>query len=352
MPSHAPHLPLAAHEVICVRSLDEYTAWCDRRGVRQAIWPRDGGGGSGPQPFEVRIARHAFAGGALEVAAGGPSGVHVQGAPSEGQYQLLVPTGGHGRLKLGAKAIDLAGGSHGSLIGPRSEHSLALSAGWADLSVYVDVTHLSSVLRAWTGDDGGRPPVFRPSVSLAGEDTQRLRTLTALLLREVEDEASGTRIAEVFERWCLALLRTQPGDHQSTLNADAPLASQRHVRVAEAYMEAHHARALRMAEVAREAGVGLRALQKAFLKHRDSSPVRALRTLRLEGARARLSLEPEHSVREAAQRSGLTHLGRFSVAYRRAFGESPSETRRRAHAQPLWAWAPTGPASDRTPTTT
>jgi AraC-like DNA-binding protein len=43
---------------------------------------------------------------------------------------------------------------------------------------------------------------------------------------------------------------------------------------------------------------------------------------------------PEDTVGQIAMRNGLVHLGRFSVSFRKVFGESPSETiragRRRA----------------------
>jgi AraC-like DNA-binding protein len=39
---------------------------------------------------------------------------------------------------------------------------------------------------------------------------------------------------------------------------------------------------------------------------------------------------PEETVGQIAMRNGLVHLGRFSVSYRKVFGESPSETIRAA----------------------
>jgi len=53
----------------------------------------------------------------------------------------------------------------------------------------------------------------------------------------------------------------------------------------------------------------------------------------LVGARRELSTAgAQKSVTEVAVHDGFTHLGRFTEAYRRAYGESPSETLRRARA--------------------
>ena len=55
-----------------------------------------------------------------------------------------------------------------------------------------------------------------------------------------------------------------------------------------------------------------------------------LRARRLERAHTQLSATPQRSVAEVALECGFEHLGRFSGAYRQRFGESPSETLRRA----------------------
>ena len=73
-----------------------------------------------------------------------------------------------------------------------------------------------------------------------------------------------------------------------------------------------------------------RTLIKHFRDFKGTSPMRYLRSARYERVRAALRrAEPEESVTDVASQWGFTHLGRFSVEYRRRFGESPSETLRR-----------------------
>jgi transcriptional regulator GlxA family with amidase domain len=87
---------------------------------------------------------------------------------------------------------------------------------------------------------------------------------------------------------------------------------------------------LTVAEVARAAGVGVRALELAFRRRRGDTPRGALAAFRLERARERLlAAPPDASVTDAALDSGFAHLGRFAGAYRARFGESPSDTLRR-----------------------
>jgi AraC-like DNA-binding protein len=65
------------------------------------------------------------------------------------------------------------------------------------------------------------------------------------------------------------------------------------------------------------------------------SPMRFVTERRLAAAQARLATAgAARDVTEVAAELGFSHLGRFAIAYREVFGESPSQTlrrRRRAH---------------------
>jgi len=85
------------------------------------------------------------------------------------------------------------------------------------------------------------------------------------------------------------------------------------------------------ADLARVAGVSARTVQTAFRDHRGCSPKEFLKERRLELAHLTLlAARPGATVTAIAHDCGLQHLGQFSVDYRRRFGESPSETLRRA----------------------
>jgi transcriptional regulator GlxA family with amidase domain len=78
--------------------------------------------------------------------------------------------------------------------------------------------------------------------------------------------------------------------------------------------------------------VSERTLRKAFHRIHGLPPCRHLRMLRLSQARrALLATDSDLStVTEIATCFGFVELGRFSVEYRRVFGESPSQTLQRA----------------------
>ncbi len=94
------------------------------------------------------------------------------------------------------------------------------------------------------------------------------------------------------------------------------------------YMEDHLSEPLRMDDLCREIGVGLRRMQRAFADYFQISPYVYVKKTRLDRThRALRSGDPEtHSVAAVAVDNGFSHLGRFSTVYRETFGELPSET--------------------------
>ncbi len=84
-------------------------------------------------------------------------------------------------------------------------------------------------------------------------------------------------------------------------------------------------------DLALDLGVSLRTLEMAFRSCMELPPSRYLRRLRLNRAHAGLVRHgpEETTVTRIATDLGFTELGRFSVEYRRIFGETPSATLRR-----------------------
>jgi AraC-like DNA-binding protein/tetratricopeptide (TPR) repeat protein len=97
-------------------------------------------------------------------------------------------------------------------------------------------------------------------------------------------------------------------------------------------MDAMHANAghnWRVAELAVEAGVSGRTLQRQFLSFLGKTPRSVLREINFERARRELLQGSGAKVMDVALRCGFPHCGRFSVEYRRRYGETPSQTLKR-----------------------
>ncbi len=93
---------------------------------------------------------------------------------------------------------------------------------------------------------------------------------------------------------------------------------------------AHDGESLPVVELCRTAGVSERTLRNAFHDVHGVSPTQYLIRLRLEEAHDALlrAGNARGAVTRAATQCGFLELGRFAAAYRRLFGERPSDTLR------------------------
>ncbi|GKQ35311.1 hypothetical protein ALMP_18560 [Streptomyces sp. A012304] len=101
------------------------------------------------------------------------------------------------------------------------------------------------------------------------------------------------------------------------------------LRLALSYIDDHAHEPLTVADIAAAAHVTVRALQYAFRRHLDTTPLAHLRRVRLSHAHAELlAANPLDgtTVTEVAARWGFLHPGRFAALYRRAYGRPPHRT--------------------------
>lgn len=185
----------------------------------------------------------------------------------------------------------------------------------------------------------GAAPAGVP-LEIGEPETRRLRSL----LRTVIDDASLTmqlqsipEASEVFEQHvlaaytaALATARRPERNGMSSLQRRNRL-----VRKAEAYVTAHLDESVRMQKLCREVGASARSLEYAFQAIYGTGAMRYLRTVRMNEVRKALLRADSSSratVTAAAMDWGFWHLGEFAAAYRRLFGELPSETLRIAAA--------------------
>lgn len=110
--------------------------------------------------------------------------------------------------------------------------------------------------------------------------------------------------------------------------ADRATAKPELLRRAAAYIDAHAHTDIMLVDIAAAVHVTPRALQYAFRRHLDMSPIEYLRSVRLDHAHRQLRREnpTTTSVQAVAAHWGFAHAGRFSALYRQTYGRNPSDT--------------------------
>jgi AraC-like DNA-binding protein len=150
-----------------------------------------------------------------------------------------------------------------------------------------------------------------------------LRDRPEIMAEPLVASASGQQL-------CAAILAAFPNTAvlEPTIE-DRHDAHPRTLRRAIAYIEDHADGDISVADVAAAANVTIRALQHAFRRHRDTTPMGYVRLVRLRQAHQQLlATDPATgvTVTQVAARWGFFHPGRFARYYRDVHGCTPYQT--------------------------
>jgi AraC family ethanolamine operon transcriptional activator len=155
-------------------------------------------------------------------------------------------------------------------------------------------------------------------------------TLRSLLqsLRDGPQLLAESEAAHCVER---ILLNTLLGSVELPDRPTSNVSRARIARKAEEYLRAQLTEPVTIFDLCEFTGTSERTLHLAFLESFGISPKQLLKTLRLNAARRALRHPTSTTtVTSVAMDWGFYHLGRFSIAYRTMFGETPLATLRRA----------------------
>lgn len=163
-----------------------------------------------------------------------------------------------------------------------------------------------------------------------GDAVKSLRTYMGHALRSSgSGKAAENEICSILESIIFDTVET--AYHHSELNVNI-VGSRRHIAmIAREFIESRCLGAITMSDVHREVPASIRTIERAFLETFGMTVRDFIKICRLNAANKDLILSCSEStaVTEVAMHSGFMHLGRFSVEYKKLFGESPSESLRR-----------------------
>lgn len=244
-------------------------------------------------------------------------------------YLLMFCTSGQAQVHSMGRSIDVDG-ANGVLCAPGQPFHAMLSPDCEQLLMRIDPGALAAEL--------GKHPPSRPSrVQLNGPSlTNWLQQLQLIGgSRDMLDAAQAhPRLAGQLERLLIGLFAlghfTNDADAYGAARSSGASASPGFVKRADDFIRAHCRGPLTLQDITDAVDVPSRTLQQAFQQFKGAAPMQYLKQLRLELARqALLNGGTAVSVADIAMDCGFAHLGRFSLAYKALYGESPSETLRR-----------------------
>jgi AraC-like DNA-binding protein len=190
---------------------------------------------------------------------------------------------------------------------------------------------VASVSRAWTGYEitaSKASPLIHTSFPLMAR-LQKMQSAATMVAATAPDILSHPEVAKAIEQEVLHALIVCLEDSATTKTPN--LNRQRTMQRFHQVVEANQYDPLYLPEVCASIGVPERTLTNVCSEYLGTSPRRYLRLRRMNLVRRALSLAaPEtNTVTTIANDHGFAELGRFAVAYRKLYGESPSATLRR-----------------------
>jgi AraC-like DNA-binding protein len=203
---------------------------------------------------------------------------------------------------------------------------------FSQTSVRVDLDQLEQMAGRWLGHPLDGPirfalQPFSNEIERAWQQAAHLITAANGMALTLPEAA----LRSLDEFMLSLLLHGHPHNYSESLRKPVKPASRRLVLEADHVFKERAVSGTTVSEVAAELGVSVRSLQTGFREWRRITPSSFLKRARLDAAHQALrSADETTSVTDVALTTGFTHLGRFSLAYKAAFDESPIATLRRS----------------------
>lgn len=323
--SASARLPLSRYPSLAISSLDEATDMYSRLAAPVHIH-----GISSRERFSWR-ANHLALGPVALVASATVSSVWADCECADDAYLLSIPLNDDSaEARIGQVVTPLVRGRSGMIVAPGQKSRVVIESGFQTLQLSLPRQTVLDAMTALTGRDPNEVR-FQQRLALDSPEVRSFSRFLGSVLKEADTARPTFTAPGAAERWAEALifrlLLCQPHGESALFSVAARAAEPRYVRRAAEYLDTHADRQITLAELTVVTAVSARSLQVGFLKFRGCSPLGFARARRLERARVLLLTSDDAlTVSEVAHRIGIAHMGRFSLYYRRRFGESPART--------------------------
>ena len=246
-------------------------------------------------------------------------------------YLVQLPLCGTAVVSNGAHTVHSTRQT-GSLLNPTRETHMTWHAGCEQLLVQIDRHALHRLAESLLGQPLCEPIVFNTGMPTTTPALQTWHLQLRQLVEATEQNIAFTQLASSSqmlreENLILGLLRAQQSTISHMLQEPQRRTMSAQMKRAQSFMHDNVSDALSLQQIAEHAGCSIRSLQVGFKQHFQCSPMRYLSRQRLNLAHYLLqSSSSDATVSSIAYDCGFTHLGRFSIEYKRVFGCLPSES--------------------------
>ncbi|MFT3772574.1 MAG: AraC family transcriptional regulator [Minicystis sp.] len=256
-----------------------------------------------------------------------PGGAHTIVPLLGDRYVFSCSAGGVSNVDCMRERFTISSGRRGALFSPGMGATIQIGPGFEGRTLTIERGELEAHFRALTGHELRGPMKFDTNLVIDAGPGAAIFEIAQTFRRESEQPGASPLLISALRDALFTSLLTNAPHSASALLTPPQRVTPGCVRRAEEYIDAHAAEPRTLADIAAAAGVSVRSLQEAFKSYRGTTPMERLRGRRFELARQRLiAADTGTTVAGVVSTLGLGDAGRFSVLYKKRFGESPSET--------------------------
>jgi AraC-like DNA-binding protein len=219
---------------------------------------------------------------------------------------------------------------HGLAWRPGPNTQLQIGDNTARTNIFFKVAEIENALEHLLDENLQKPLQFSPNLNWSSGLAASLKRQLDILTYELQQSdglvSNPIALASMTDLLISLALQGAAHNYSDRLASSSACAVPAYIRRAEDFMRENCAEPIRMAQVAVAAGCSVGTLGTVFKRFRGRTPLGTLHAIRLDQARKELTRGGTGaSIAEVARCYGFTNSARFAVAFRRRFGQTPSE---------------------------
>lgn len=253
---------------------------------------------------------------------------------SDRSFIMMVSDGGMAEVDHAGVCTTIVPNRLGALLSPSRPAKVQMASWYQPQNLIIAPGTFEAHLMTLTGYTSTRPIAFDVAIDFETRNGAAVYDIIRIFRRVVSQIDASPLLVATLRDTLLTCLLTNVNHSASRFFEPTPRrVSPGTVKRAEEFMAANVTEPITLAQITAAAGSPERTLRAAFVARHGMSPMAFLRQRRFELARLRLAeAPPGTTVLSIVKVLGLGDAGRFSVEYRKRFGESPAETLARGRA--------------------
>jgi AraC-like DNA-binding protein len=249
-------------------------------------------------------------------------------------YSVSLPLTGQQELAARGR-LWLSDQDRGLVLSPHEAQDLAIAGNCRKIIVSIPRPALCQVLEGLLQRPLDAVLTFEPEMSAADGDQAAWWRMVKFLLAEMGQAGpllNHQQMAGNLEQALIkGLLLSQTHNYSQALAETTRPLCPHYLLRAKKFIHDNAREDIALEDIERAAGVSRYKLFDGFKQHFGHAPMAYLKMHRLEAVRRDILADrAERNVSSIAMNWGFSHLGRFSNDYKQLFGETPSQTLKRA----------------------